>query len=67
MFDKENIAIMEEQLDAINSSANRLPSDQSMSDSDNKPRVFSEIQNVLNAKPHEPIYHTCRGVSMGSA
>lgn len=21
----------------------------------------------MNAKPHEPVYHTCRGVSLGSA
>ena len=22
---------------------------------------------MLNAKPHEPVYHTCRGLSLGSA
>jgi len=67
MFDKENIAIMEEQLDAINSSSNRLPNPaDTTNESEQRPRVFSEIQNVLNAQPHEPVYHTCRGGSLGS-
>lgn len=67
MFDKENIAIMEEQLEAINASANRVKGPLDLTnESEERPRVFSEIQNVLNAKPHEPVYHTCRGMSLMS-
>jgi len=44
MFDTENIAIMEEQLDAINASSNLLPTTiESSNESELKPRVFSEI------------------------
>jgi hypothetical protein len=44
MFDKENIAIMEEQLDAINCSNNMLPTTiESSNGSELRPRVFSEI------------------------
>ena len=44
MFDKENIAIMEEQLDAINSSNNMMPTPiESSNGSDLRPRVFLEI------------------------